>query len=250
MKSIEIKTTQNVVLQYELAELRDRIIAWVIDIAVVLAVVWGLSIISAIFIAADAADGSDATASAAVLGFFISAVFMFYSLVFEVFNNGQSLGKKAMRIRVIKTQGGKASFPDYAARWVFRMVDIYFSFGAIASILITSSAKGQRLGDIVANTAVVKLQPQMDLKLSDLLAIRSQQSYKPMFTQAKQLIEEDVLLIKSTLDRYKEYPNAAHQNAVALLAARIKEVLSLHDIRMENKMFLQTILNDYVVLTR
>ena len=36
MKNIEIKTTQNVVLQYELAELRDRIIAFLIDFVCVI----------------------------------------------------------------------------------------------------------------------------------------------------------------------------------------------------------------------
>ena len=191
MKSIEIKTTQNVVLQYELADLRERILAFVIDFAAVMFTIWLLALV--LF----SISASETTATA--VSFFLLFIWMFYSIAFEVFNNGQSLGKMAMRIRVIKAAGGKASFPDYAARWVFRMVDVYLSLGALASILITSSSKAQRIWDIVANTAVVKLHPQMDLKLKDLLAIRSQSSYQPQFLQAKQLVEEDVLLIKTTL---------------------------------------------------
>jgi uncharacterized RDD family membrane protein YckC len=242
MKSIEIKTTQNVVLQYELADLRERILAFVIDFAAVMFTIWLLALV--LF----SISASETTATA--VSFFLLFIWMFYSIAFEVFNNGQSLGKMAMRIRVIKAAGGKASFPDYAARWVFRMVDVYLSLGALASILITSSSKAQRIGDIVANTAVVKLHPQMDLKLKDLLAIRSQSSYQPQFLQAKQLVEEDVLLIKTTLDRFKEYPNQAHQVAMEKLSQKIKDVLALQNIRLDNRTFLQTILNDYVVLTR
>jgi uncharacterized RDD family membrane protein YckC len=242
MKSIEIKTTQNVVLQYELAELRERIIAWVIDIAIVLFSIWVLAL--ALFSMAT----SETTST--VLSFILLFIFMFYSIAFETLNNGQSIGKMAMRIRVIKAAGGKATFPDYAARWVFRMVDVYFSFGALASILITSSAKAQRIGDIVANTAVIKLNAQMDLRLKDLLAIRSQSSYQPQFVQAKQLIEEDVLLIKTALERYKNHPNAAHREAIQLLTVRVKELLGLEAVGLDNRIFLQTILNDYVVLTR
>jgi uncharacterized RDD family membrane protein YckC len=242
MKSIEIKTTQNVVLQYELADLRERILAFVIDFAAVMFTIWILALV--LF------SMNNSETGATVIGFFLTFIWMFYSIAFEVLNNGQSIGKMAMRIRVIKAAGGKATFPDYAARWVFRMVDVYLSFGALASILVTSSTKAQRIGDIVANTAVIKLQPQMELKLKDLLAIRSQSSYQPEFIQAKQLVEEDVLLIKTTLDRYKEYPNSAHRHAMELLSQKIKDVLSLQGVRMDNRLFLQTILNDYVVLTR
>lgn len=242
MKSIEIKTTQNVVLQYELAELRERIIAFIIDIAVVLFSIWMLALV--LFSTATSETVST------IFAFILIFIFMFYSIAFEVFNNGQSIGKMAMRIRVIKAAGGKATFPDYAARWVFRMVDVYLSLGALASILITSSAKAQRIGDIVANTAVVKLNPQFDLKLKDLLAIRTQSSHQPQFLQARQLMEEDVLLIKTTLDRYRMHANIAHREAIEMLSQKIKETLAIEGVNMDSRVFLQAILNDYVVLTR
>lgn len=242
MKSIEIKTTQNVVLQYELADLKDRIIAWLIDFVSTMIVIWLLSLILFPLVL-------DNT-SQLLLSFFMMFLFMFYSLAFEVLNNGQSLGKMAMRIRVIKTSGGRPTFPDFVARWIFRMIDVYFSLGALASILVTSSSKAQRIGDIVANTAVIKLQPQVDLRLADLLAIRSRDSYKPEFLQVRKLQEADVLLIKSALDRYMKYPNSAHQSALYMLSAKIQEVLQLENVKMEPSRFLQTVLNDYVVLTR
>lgn len=243
MKNIEIKTTQNVILQYELAELRDRIIAFLIDIV---CVGTGISVISIVGYSIMAFNGT----SSEVFSYFLAAIFIFYSLAFEIFNNGQSIGKMAMRIQVIKTAGGQATFADYIGRWVFRMVDIYFSLGGIASILIASSAKGQRIGDIVANTAVIKLVPKMNLNLKDVLSIHSADSYKVEFVQAKQLSENDALLIKTALERYRRFNNQAHREALHLLAQKIRQVLGLENANPDDVSFLQKVLSDYVVLTR
>jgi uncharacterized RDD family membrane protein YckC len=240
MKIIEIRTTQNVVLQYELADLRERVLAFVIDmLSVGIALSILMTVISTIF-------SGTALGVMTILAF---CGFIFYSLAFEVLNHGQSLGKMAMRIQVIKVTSGNATFADYAARWVFRLVDIYFSLGGIASILIASSSKSQRIGDIVANTTVIKLTPKMNLDLKDLLAIHSGSSYIPEYIQAKQLMEEDVLLIKTTLDRYRRFGNEAHSEALDMLAKKLADILHAGPIR-DNHQFLQTVLRDYVILTR
>lgn len=243
MKNIEIKTTQNVVLQYELADLKDRILAFLIDTLCLivgggLVLTFGSAILS----------GSDTAVT--VFAVFLYAILIFYSLALEIWNNGQTVGKMALRIQVIKVEGGKATFADYAARWAFGMVDIYFSLGGIAAIMIASSSKAQRIGDIVANTAVIKVVPKVNLQLRDLLSIHSQTSYTPVYTQAKQLVEEDVLLIKTTLDRYSRYKNDAHFEAINLLGQRIREVLKIEDETTDNRKFLQTVLYDFVILTR
>lgn len=243
MKSIEIKTTQNVILEYELADLRDRGVAFLIDLTVLTV---GILLLFLLGFGGFGLSGTAAT----VYTIFVICIFIFYSLVMEILNNGQSIGKMAMKIQVIKTVGGQATFSDYAARWVFRMIDIYFSMGGIASILVASSAKAQRIGDIVANTAVIKLTPKMNLVLTDVLAIRSQESYKPTYVQAKQLEEVDVLLIKTTLERYRQFKNLAHQEAIHMLADKTRSVLGVMPLAQNDVQFLQTVLNDYVVLTR
>jgi len=241
MKIIEIKTTQNVVLQYELADLRERILAFLIDFTIV---------IFAILILSSLASAIFSGTALSVVMILVFAVFIFYALAFETLNHGQSPGKIAMRIQVIKVTPGQPTFADYAARWVFRLVDVWFSLGGIASILIASSSKSQRIGDIAANTTVIKLTPRMDLNLKDILDIHAQSSYTPQYTQAKQLHEEDVLLINSALTRYRRYRNAAHQDAINQLADKIAEILRVEDEPRDNKVFLQTVLKDYVMLTR
>jgi uncharacterized RDD family membrane protein YckC len=242
MKGIEIKTAQNVFLEYELATLRDRILAFLLDLA---AIALAITVFSMIF-GLLPLDGFMRTATL----IFLFCIFIFYSLLFEVLNNGQSLGKKVLNIRVINITGEKATFYDYAGRWVFRMIDIYLSLGAIASMLIASSSKAQRIGDMASNTAVIKLVPSVNLYLNDILKIQSRETYQPVYLQAKQLVEEDVILIKNAIDRFKKYDNNAHMEAIIQLTARLKSVLEIKENVPDNLRFLQTIINDYIVLTR
>lgn len=242
MKSIEIKTTQNVTLEYELADLRDRIVAFLIDLFTMGV---GISLLSAV-----GYQIFNSGTGVTVFSIFLFCIFLFYSLAMEILNNGQSLGKMAMKIRVIKMTGGRATFSDYVARWAFRMIDIWFSFGGIASVLIASSAKAQRIGDIVANTAIVKLTPKVDLRLEDILGIQSRDSYTPVYAEAKNLLEEDVLLIKTTLSRQQQFSNEAHRRAIRQLAEEIREVLAIQGAGVNDRQFLQIVLKDYVVLTR
>ena len=241
MKIIEIKTTQNVVLQYELADLRERILAFVIDLV---ALFFGLGMLMGVI--ANIFYGS----AMSIVMIFMTCIFVFYSLAMELLNNGQTLGKMAMGIQVIKTTSGRPDFADCAGRWVFRLVDIWFSLGGIACVLIASSSRSQRIGDIVGNTAVVKRTPQTNLTLNDILSIHAQTSYQPEYTQAKQLVEDDVLLIKNTLDRYRRYNNDAHHEALTMLADKIARLLHMERVPGDSRIFLETVLKDYVMLTR
>lgn len=243
MKNVEIITTQNVVLQYELASLQDRVFAFLIDF---FCLVLGLTILSGIL--AGMAAGSETGATLVV--FLTSTVFILYSLVLETFNNGQSIGKKAMKIRVIKLEGANATFSDYAARWAFRMIDIYFSLGSLAAILILTSSKGQRIGDIIANTAIVKTVPRTNIDLDDLLSIHQANKHAPKYLQARKLREEDALLIKVALERYRRLKNRGHKEAIASLANHIRQTLSIDQVDETDPLFLKTILTDYVVLSR
>lgn len=191
---------------------------------------------------------SDTAHNVALL--FLSCLFCFYSLAFEFFNHGRSVGKMAMKIQVIKLAGGRATFSDYAARWVFRLIDIHFSLGGIASLLIMSSPKGQRMGDIIANTTVVKTLPKLNVNLQDILTIHKTNKYIPKYLEARKLQERDALLIKTTLERYRRFHNSSHHEAIRQLSDRVQELTGIDHIQEERSVFLHTILQDYVVLSR
>ena len=80
-----------------------------------------------------------------------------YSLVLESIFEGQSFGKKLVKIKVVKIDGYQAGFGDYVIRWFFRVIDFFSFFGLPGLITVITSQKSQRLGDMAAGTAVITL---------------------------------------------------------------------------------------------
>src|SRR6185295_722864 len=137
-RTIEITTTQNVTIEYELADTLNRILAFVVDFVIIIVSLFFLNLLASLF----------SISGPYFSWFVILPFFLFYSLISEIAADGQSWGKKAMGICVVKINGTKCSAGDYVIRWAFRLVDIYFSLGSIAALLIGSTERAQRLGDI------------------------------------------------------------------------------------------------------
>lgn len=244
MKLIDIRTTQNVTISYELASLRDRILASMLD-WLILGV--GMSILTLIISIAF----SDVEAVLEIILILTNMlVFFFYTLAMEVMNNGQSVGKMALRIKVVKLDGQQLTFFDYLLRWSFRIIDIWFTVGTIGSILLTSTDQGQRLGGLVSNSTVVRLNPKLHVSLADILKINTKDDYEPKYPAIRAFRESDMLLIKQTIDRYIEYKNDSHRDAVHDLVILIKERLDIVEEIPNQVQFLRTLIKDYIVLTR
>ncbi len=240
MDEIEITTTQNITIHYELASIWERIFAFITDLIV-------LSVSSSILYGI--ASAILPTSSEILIYFTLLPVIVFYSLAFELFNNGQSLGKMALRIRVIRIDGEKTTFSDYLMRWMFRILDIYGSFGGIAFLGVISSTNNQRLGDLLANTVVVSLKKDNRMKLENLLKLNSEVKYVPVYPDVIRFDEETMLIVKETLKKQIKYPNEAHKKAFDLLVEKITTELNLK--APKNKVdFLKTLLKDYIILTR
>lgn len=244
MKTVELKTTQNVAIQYELAPLRDRIFAFILDWLVksVGAMVLGLIFFEIFRIRHE------------VVSFVMMAIIflsnIFYSLFFEMVLNGQTPGKKLMKIKVIKLNGKQPTFYDYLLRWSFRIVDIYLTGSLLCLLLISSTKFSQRLGDMLSNMSVVKLNPSMSIGLKDILRIDSKKSYAPQFPMIKNFREEDIILIKQVLDRNRKYNNDAHHDALVDLANIMANKLDVTPVPSDKVTFLRTLIKDYIVLTR
>ncbi len=128
----------------------QRIAAWIIDLIVLLFVaifIMGLSFVSALF-----------TMNVGFLigGIFSMLVAMFvYTIGLETVWKGQTVGKKAVDIRVVKENGQKITFTEAFIRNVLRLIDNQFA-GLVGLILIVVTKKKQRIGDLIAKTVVVQ----------------------------------------------------------------------------------------------
>ena len=243
MQTIDVNTTQNVTIQYTLASVRDRILAFMMDALILFGSIAILSaIISYIF--------SGTSISGNVLTIIIVSLFFFYSLSSEILLNGQSLGKRILGLKIVKITGNEPSVNDYLVRWAFRFIDIWGSSGTIAIMMISSGNRNQRLGDLMANTAVIKLNPGTSVSFREILSFQTLETYKPVYEGAKRFSEQDVLLIKQTVDRFVKYNNQAHKDVLQLLSEKISSELGLEKIPSNQVQFLKTVINDYVVLSR
>lgn len=249
MQYVEINTSQNVKIEYQLASVGQRIFAFIIDSIILL---MGYGIIALAF----STDSMDEES----LSYFIFIIIIigwlwFYTLASEILGNGQTLGKKAMGIKVVKLNGDEMEFYDYFSRWSVRLFDIYFSVGTLAMLLIAGNKNGQRLGDIIAGTTVIRKNGHASFRLDDILKLNNKrkEDYEFEYPNARQLNESDVILIKNALYRYKKYQNTAHHEVIGLLTDKIMTTLGLslvfynHEQRIR---FLNKVVSEYIILTR
>ncbi|MFP6905469.1 MAG: RDD family protein [Verrucomicrobiota bacterium] len=89
-----------------------------------------------------------------------------YFIVQEWQYKGQTLGKRLMRIRVMDEQGLRLQFSQVTVRNLFRVLDAFPLFYLVGGMAVVLNRHGKRLGDLVANTIVVKQvkleEPEMD----------------------------------------------------------------------------------------
>ncbi len=117
MLHVKLDTGFNIEVEFTLPAFFKRFLAWIIDIVIMIAYYMIFSRVLNELLGISWLERE-----------WITVLFglppLFYHLLCEIFLNGQSVGKKAMRIKVISADGGEPSVSQYLIRWVFRMVDL------------------------------------------------------------------------------------------------------------------------------
>lgn len=181
--------------------------------------------------------------------FLIFFVFAFYHLAFEILNNGQSLGKQILKIKVVTLHGRTAKPQDYFLRWIFRTLEITGCFGIIAALYISSTEKNQRIGDMLAQTTVIKLRSNQIYNLKALVNM-GEKKREIQYPKITMYNDTDMMLVKDAMSRHKKNPNDENRKFLYTLADKIAEDLEVTlDARRKGK-FLETVLMDYITLTR
>ncbi len=244
METIKVETTQNVGLEYTPASVGERILAFLIDILIEFAYIFAIIKIFEIFNINAGRFGDNLNTT--ILYFFVFIPIIFYDILSEIFLNGQSIGKKAMNIKVIRTNGRQADIGQYALRWFFRVVDVSFSSGLVSIITVSTTGRGQRIGDLAADTCVIRVPktPNMNLQL---LMPQFGELYSPKYMQVTLLSDNDINLIKEFLIAYRKERKS---EILEKIAQKTKLLLGLNHIEeTDNQTFLNVIVKDYSYLT-
>lgn len=234
MKTILVDTSHNISIRYELATVIHRAVACGIDLAII-----------AVYLILLAFIFPDMQTSYYIFGLLIPG---FYHLFCEVLFDGQSIGKKLLKIRVVTLEGRKPSVEDYFLRWIFRLIEVTFSLGILAIINISSTDKNQRFGDILAKTTVVKVAPENTVSLDTLKQLEHKER-EILYPAVTRYTDRDMLLVKETLERLRSNPNEANKQFGLELAARIADEINVK-IEGSKAKFLENALIDYIFLTR
>ncbi|HVE32085.1 MAG TPA: RDD family protein, partial [Gemmatimonadaceae bacterium] len=159
---VDVETPELVVLSYTIAGLGSRLYAALIDLFICALLFIGVAVGIGILLphqriaAAIRSDSSTAFATAAlvILQF---AILWGYYLLFEGLRDGQTPGKRMLRLRAVRDGGFSVGFAASAVRNLMRIVDLQPIFTYLVGIgSIAFSKSGKRLGDIVAGTIVVR----------------------------------------------------------------------------------------------
>ena len=237
MAEVKINTTQNIALSFELASLSDRILATLLDL---------LIIGTTTFVLAMLASYTGVSFVYSSFNLVLLVPFFFYHLLMELFFHGQSPGKFWRKIKVMSKDGKEPKIGQYLIRWLIRFLEIDSCFGGIALLAFVLNKNGQRLGDLAANTIVVRI--KLDYSLEDTVFRNLKPEAKIIFQEAALLKPEQVALLAKLLETWrKDLTNDAINNLIGKAKTEYAELL---DIRSDlpAALFLEQLLHDYNAL--
>lgn len=229
---VQIQTTQNVDIEYEIASIGDRIGAALIDTLIR----FGYIVAAVLIFAALADTLSDGFST--IFGILFYLPIFFYDALCETLLDGQTFGKKALKIKVVKMDGTQPGVGSYLLRWLVGLLEKN-GMAAIGIVAILVNGKGQRLGDMAAGTTVIKVKPEVTLDHTIFAAL--EEEYHPTFTQVARLSDNDIAIIQEVLNSPEQSGNPV---VVGKLVSRVKQVLEVEP-QMPPVQFLRTVVKDY-----
>jgi uncharacterized RDD family membrane protein YckC len=268
MGVIKVPTTFNIDLEFEIAEFHRRLFAWATDVLIQVAYYRVAVMVMGKSLSPGDLAGDDAQYNLWGLYMMMIVVPIFcYHLVCEITMNGQSIGKKLFGIRVLSENGGRPGISQFIIRWLIRTGDytiiaiilfnvfilinkeLFVVLGAsllllLADIvLVVSSRKNQRLGDLLAHTIMVRTKARGSMDETVFMEVAD--SYKPSFPEIMRLSDKDINAIKNILV-------TARKKGDFSLAAMASEKIKSH-LKINSSLspfdFLDTLLKDYNYLS-
>lgn len=249
MLQVKLDTGFNIQVEFAISPFHKRLLAWIIDLVICWIYIKVISLVFDIQSFFIWAFGGELKA------IFISLPVLFYHLLCEVTMNGKSLGKMAMNIKVITSEGGQPSIGQYLIRWAFRLID--FPLLILAAVLTTElpwwtfplvfsglacvifTPKSQRIGDLVADTIIIDLKNTTSWQ--DTVFTEIDSTYQPSFPKVMQLSDRDINTLKSIIETVKKKND---YELAMKISDRIKSKLKIESDR-EPLEFLETLLKDY-----
>ncbi|AVR46097.1 RDD family protein [Christiangramia fulva] len=236
MNNFQIETAQNINIEQNAAGIGERILAFLVDLAI--------NVVYMIF-AGMILAGITGSRGAEWMNYLVLGLPTFlYFLLWETFWDGRTPGKALLQLRVVKLDGSRPSFSSYLVRWILRIIDISLSSGGVAVVTILFNGKGQRLGDIAAGTTVISEKRKTGIQHT--LMVDLPENYQPKYPQVTILNDNDMQEVKNLFQKARI---SGHHHIIISLGKKLEELM---DVSAEEKPFdfVQRVITDYNYYTQ
>ncbi len=252
---LTFKSSQYVLIDFEAASVFQRIGAYILD-TIILSVY--------LFIAMMSIQTDDLFTNFGTWLFMtlllVKLPWILYQPVMEYITGGQTIGKMVVGIRVLKLNGHRVGFKEVMTRWFFRGDFLWISanflimllplLNIIDAFICGLTINNQRIGDSLAGTIVVKTKSSQSYTLNDVLKIKTNENFTPSYPQVVRFTDEDMIYIKNCIQQIKRYKNKNLEELISKIANESARLMGIEQTPKEHLKFLETLLNEYVVLTR
>ena len=215
---LTIETPEQIPLEFPLAGIGSRFLAIALD-----ALIQVLGFLMIVFVAEillpTAARFTPRALTWAAAIFFL-CVFILYSgyyALFEVFWNGQTPGKRLVRLRVISDSGRPITVYEAVVRNLLRIIDQLPGLYVVGIISVFLTARNKRLGDIVAGTVVVHEKAMQDSQPDFFAAAAS-----TALSSGLQITAEELELIERFLQRRYDLSPEVRRQSAEQMAGRLR----------------------------
>jgi uncharacterized RDD family membrane protein YckC len=250
-----IDTPENIEFAYDIAGIGSRFLAAIIDTLVIAAALLILGLIVSAIGARTNLGVTTTSSVAAAIGAILSFVILWgYYIVFELVWNGQSLGKRAIGLRVVREGGRPVTFVSSAIRNLIRIVDFLPAFYGIGVIVMFVDRRARRLGDLAGGTLVVKERRGVTLESLTTSAVisaapSSGAAQTPTLPNVHLLNDQDYSLVQEFLRRRDELGRDARVRLGTQLASGLQARLGLPQ-GGDAERFLQYVTAEYQLFRR
>lgn len=221
-RRLTVRTPEGLEFGLPLAGPFSRLLAVLIDLAVVSALVSGIE--KALVLVGVLAPGVF-RAAVTLSGFVLS---IGYPMAAEWWWRGQTLGKRLLRLRVVDSEGRRLTPPQVILRNLLRLIDMLPAFYLVGGVTAFADRSGRRLGDIAARTAVVSVRPAVLPGLDQLTGgkYNSLAEHRHLAARLRQAVTPEVagIALDATLRR-EELDAAARRELFAELAGHFKRLV-------------------------
>jgi uncharacterized RDD family membrane protein YckC len=226
---LTIATPEGVELELTLAGVGSRFIAAIVDFAIQLALLGALGVAFLV-----AGFGGNAGVGAFALLSFL--LFAGYDVLFEVLASGRTPGKRLNGLRVVRSDGAAIGFLTSAIRNSLRLVDILPGWYLVGIVTILVTRRNQRLGDLAADTIVVR-----DRRLPRRADVRvpARPSSEALAWDASTVTRDELFAVRRFLDRRGELAEDARRRLASELAQGLRVKVAGAPAELGDEAFLE-----------